>query len=148
QIYQRVLLDADTVREVRPRVSGLPTATAADIVRRAKARYDTERPDAAQLIVAATSNPCQRLAKALHLLGVPARSVAFEAALDNARANRIGTEIITPTSVFTILNFIVSLTVTLLVVWHVVHDWWPAILVGLAVIYLAWTGHIISNIVM
>jgi hypothetical protein len=150
QAYERMMLDADTVREVGPLVAGLPSRNAGTIVERARDRYDTERPDAAQLIATATIDPCQRLARALWLLGLPDRSVAIEAVTADTRIHRIGDEVSDVTNAYTHLNAILSTALSLFIVRHVLvtHDWWPGIALGLALTYLVWTGHVIGNVLV
>jgi hypothetical protein len=150
QAYERMMVDADAVREVRPLVAGLPTRSAGTIAQRARDRYDTERPDAAQLIATATMDPCERLAHALWLLGLPERSVAIEAATADARIHRVGNEVSDVTDAYTHLNAILSAALTLFIVRHVVvtHDWWPGIALGLVLTYLVWTGHVVANVLV
>jgi hypothetical protein len=150
QAYERMMVDADAVREVRPLVSGLPTRSATAIAERARDRYDTERPDAAQLIATATIDPCERLARALWLLGLPERSVAIEAATADARIHRIGEPVSDVSHAYTHLNAILSTALTLFVVRHVVvtHDWWHGIALGLVLTYLVWTGHVVGNVLV
>lgn len=150
QAYERMMVDADAVREVLPLVAGLPTRSAGAIAQRARDRYDTERPDAAQLIATATMEPCERLARAMWLLGLPGRSVAIEAATADARIHRVGEQVSDVTNACTHLNAILSTALTLFVVRHVVvtHDWWPGIVVGLVLTYLVWTGHVVSNVLV
>jgi hypothetical protein len=150
QAYERMMVDADAVREVGRLVSDLPTRSAAAVVERARERYDTERPDAAQLIVTATMDPCERLARALWLLGLPERSLAIEAAAADARIHRIGEQVSDGSNAYTHLNAILSTALTLFIVRHVVvtHDWWPGIVFGLVLAYLTWTGLFVGDAVL
>jgi hypothetical protein len=88
--------------------------------------------------------------RALWLLGVPARIVAFEAAAVDARVHTVGDEISESTNAYTHLNALLSAAVTFFIVRHVVlsHDWWPGIPLGITLFYLTWTGHIIGNVVL
>jgi hypothetical protein len=150
QAYERMMVDGKAVREVRPLVAGLPTRSAGTIVERARDRYDTDRPDAAQLIATATMDPCARLARALWLLGLPDGSVAIEAATADARIRRIGEQVSDVSHAYTHLNAILSTALTLFIVRHVVvtDDWWPGIAVGLVLAYLTWTGLVVGNVVV
>lgn len=148
--YQRMLLDTETVREVAPLVADLPGESAAAVVERAAERFDNARPDARQLIVAATMRPGPRVARAMWLLGLPERLVGFEAAWADARAHRVGDEVSDSTGVLTKLNALLSTFTSLLIVRAAVdHDnWWPDIVIVLVLIYLTWTGSRVGNLVL
>jgi len=150
QRYDRMLLNADVVDAVRPMAAGLGGPSAADLVERAKDRFDTPRPDARQLIVAATHPPSQQMSRATWLLGFPPKAIAFEAADADARASRIGEEVTDKTTNLTVLMALLSLATTVFIVRYVVvtQNWWPDILIGAVLVYLAWTGHPIGNLLL
>lgn len=148
--YERIHLDADWVELTRPMVADLPTPSAAEVIERAKDRFDTDRPDARQLIVAVTLHPSERVARAMWLLGFPPNVVAFEAAAADANANEIGEGISDTTSVYTTLGALLSLATTVFIVRHVVvtHDWWPGIAIAIVLFHLTWNGHLVGNLVL
>jgi hypothetical protein len=148
--YERLLLDPDAVREVRPLVAGLQTHGAAEIVDRARDRYGTQQPDPAQLIATATRNPCARLSRALWLLGLPARSVEIEAAVADARIHRIGKEITDVTNVYTHLNGLLSAAVTVFIARHLFtsHDGWRGIAIGVVALYVTWSGYVVGDLLV
>lgn len=148
--YERLKLDGETIREIEPLLAGLRTVSAGEIVKRAKLRYDVNLPEAPQLIATAMTEPGERLARALWLLGIPARAIAFEAETSDARTQRVGEEITDTVNAFTHLNAILSAAVSFSIVRHVVveHDWWPGIPVALMLIWVTWSGLLVGDLML
>ncbi|MEV4134609.1 hypothetical protein AB0J72_20860 [Dactylosporangium sp. NPDC049742] len=143
--YERLLLDRAAVDTVRPMVAGLACPSAQQIVDAARDRFDTNHPDARQLIAAVTHRPAERVRRALWLLAVPPRTVAFEAADADALAREGDNPISTSTSTFTVLNALVSVATSAFIVRYAIqhHDWWPV-----ALIWPVWLGHPIVTLLI
>lgn len=147
--YDRLLLD-DDVDEVRPLVVGLASPTAAEVVERAKDLYDTQRPNARQLIVAATHRPGEQLAQTMWRLGLPANVVAFEAAAAQSRVDRPAAAVGQRTVFLSVLNALASVSASILVGQHAwqAHHWWPDLLIAYWAISFLWSGNPLVPLVL
>jgi len=135
--FERMLLTADALDAVAPAVAGQTPCPASEIVDRAKRRFDAERPDARQLIVAATHRPPPTVDRALWLLGIRPKDVAFQAADAEARA-RPGDDAVTDRVVsLNVADALVSTATSVLVAASAIqtHRYWAVLFVP-----LLWTG--------
>lgn len=134
----RLVLDGDWLDLARPMVAELPEDSAATIVTRARARFDTFDPDPAQLIVAATAAPSNAVDRALWYLGVSAKDVALEAATVDA-ARRTGRAAVSGSAVLLLVGGTVLAAVNSALIVNAAaapRDWWL-----LALLPLVWWGH-------
>jgi hypothetical protein len=150
QRYERMLLEPAAIDAIRPDVVGLPGPSAAQLVDRARSRFDTDQPDTRQLAVVAVDPPSELVGKALWLLGVPVRELAFAAAEADATANRIGQRVSEGTAAVTVVTAVLSLATTVFIARAVVIAGLPVlgIVLGLVLIYLAWHGHWAGNLLV
>jgi hypothetical protein len=146
--YRRLLLDPETLAQLGPVVADPAAPRAAEIVERARDRFDDERPDARQLIVAATTPVSTQIANAFRFLALPPRNVAFEAAIADARACDYGEQVSDGTFSYTTLNALLSVAVTAFIGRHLVtmDDWWPGSLIAFTLFYVVWTGNLVANL--
>ncbi|GAA1615791.1 hypothetical protein [Actinoplanes couchii] len=135
---ERMELTRDVVGEARRMAGDQPSASAADMIQRARDRFDTTEPTAAQLIVAATTRPVPAVRRTAWLLGLSAEEIAYEAADADTRQRPHDDKVSDYTMALTVLLVVLNVVTSVLVVTRAVQHgpWWLLLFV-----LLIWSGH-------